>query len=70
MPRANICKWYDVCPLKRFYGEGRLDKRWIEKYCRGDFLECRRYKMEESGLYHPDNMMPDGSIDERLRENA
>jgi len=24
--------------------------------------------MEESGKYHPDNMLPDGSIDENLKE--
>ena len=66
MGRGNICKWYDVCPLKRFYEEGRLDKRWVEDYCKGDSSKCVRYKMEEAGIYHPDNMMPDGAMDDRL----
>jgi len=66
MGSGRICKWYDVCPLKRFYEEGRLDKRWVEDYCKGDYSKCVRYKMEEAGTYHPDNMMPDGAIDERL----
>jgi len=69
MKHNNICKWYDVCPLKKFYEEGTLDKRWVENYCWGDYLRCERYKMEEEGLYHADNMMPDGTIDERLKSN-
>jgi len=64
------CKWYPVCPMKRYYEEGRLDKRWIELYCRGDWGNCVRYRMEESGEPHPDWMLPDGSVDERLREGG
>ncbi len=60
------CKWFSVCPLKSFYEEGSLDERWIRDYCRGDFKKCVRYQMEESGKPHPDNMMPDGSINKEL----
>jgi hypothetical protein len=66
MKPGNICKWFSVCPLKRFLEQGRLDKRWVESYCRGNYRVCVRYKMEEKGEYHPDNMMPDGTIDSRL----
>ncbi|RLG20892.1 uracil-DNA glycosylase [Candidatus Micrarchaeota archaeon] len=62
-----LCKWYSVCPMKRFYEEGKIDKHWIEDYCFGDFRKCKRYQMEEKGEYHPDNMLPDGSIDESLK---
>ncbi len=62
------CKWYPVCPLKRFYEEGQLSEDWIDLYCKGDWEICIRYKMEESGEPHPDWMLPDGSIDKRLRE--
>ena len=62
----DTCKWYEVCPLKRFYERGFLDKGWVENYCRGDYLKCARYRMEEEGSYHPDNMMPDGTIDNGL----
>ena len=65
MRHKETCKWYDVCPLKLFYEEGRLDKRWIEDYCLGDYSKCVRYKMEEKGLRHADNMMPDGTIDKK-----
>ncbi len=62
----KACVWFNVCPLKRFYENGKLDKKWIESYCLGDNSRCIRKKMEEEGKYHPDNMLPDGTIDERL----
>ncbi|MCK4463659.1 MAG: uracil-DNA glycosylase [Candidatus Omnitrophica bacterium] len=67
MNHKETCKWFNVCPLKRFYEQGKLDRKWIENYCQGDYSKCVRYKMEEEGSYHPDNMMPDGTIDERLK---
>ncbi|MBL7130670.1 MAG: uracil-DNA glycosylase [Candidatus Omnitrophica bacterium] len=66
MSRKEACKWFDACPLKRFYEQGKLDKKWIEDYCWGDYPKCARYKMEKEGTYHADNMMPDGIIDQRL----
>lgn len=66
MGYKNICKWYDVCPLKRFYERNILNKKWVNDYCWGDYLKCARYKMEDKGTYHPDNMLPDGTIDENL----
>ena len=61
------CKWYCCCPVRRFTEEGKLEKRWVEEYCLGDrWKECVRYRMEENGEYHPDNMLPDGSIREGL----
>ncbi|RLF28194.1 MAG: uracil-DNA glycosylase [Thermoplasmata archaeon] len=63
---STECKWYEVCPMKRFYDAGRLNKKWVELYCRGDWESCRRYQLEERGIPHPDNMLPDGSIDELL----
>ena len=64
----NDCKWYPSCPMKRFYEEGRLDRKWVELYCKGDWESCIRYQMEENGKVHPDRMLPDGTIDERLRK--
>jgi len=62
MNSKDICKWYDMCPLKRFYERKALDKQWIENYCWSGYSNCVRYKMEENGVYHPDNMLPDGTI--------
>jgi len=66
MKAHNQCKWYDVCPMKIFYEKGAIQRKWVEDYCFGDNSKCKRYEMEEKGLYHPDNMMPDGSIDHGL----
>jgi hypothetical protein len=60
------CKWYPVCPMKWFYEQGKLDEKWINNYCKGDWSSCVRYIMEEKGQYHPDNMLPDGTIDKNL----
>lgn len=62
------CKWYPVCPMKRFYETGMLDEKWVELYCKGDWESCIRYQMEEKGEQHPDWMLPDGSIDEKLKK--
>jgi DNA polymerase len=58
----KTCKWHNCCPMKRFYELGKLEKKWIELYCKGDWQTCVRYQMEEQNQYHPDNMLPDGSI--------
>ena len=62
------CKWYPSCPMKRFYEEGILNRKWVELYCKGDWKSCTRYQMEENGKTHPDWMLPDGSIDEGLHK--
>lgn len=63
----NECKWFPVCPMKRFYESGWLEKKWIALYCQGDWHNCIRYQMEAKGEYHPDWMLPDGSFDEQLK---
>ncbi|PIU64991.1 MAG: uracil-DNA glycosylase [Armatimonadetes bacterium CG07_land_8_20_14_0_80_40_9] len=63
----NECKWFQVCPMKIFYEQKRLDKRWIELYCKGDWKSCVRYNMEERGEPHSDYMLPDGTIDKKLK---
>jgi uracil-DNA glycosylase family 4 len=62
------CRWYALCPMKRFYEAGRLDRRWIELYCMGDWQDCIRYHMAEKGQFHFDWMLPDGSLDENLKD--
>ncbi|MEA3255499.1 MAG: uracil-DNA glycosylase [Candidatus Altiarchaeota archaeon] len=63
----KVCRWYVVCPIKRFCEEGKLDWMWVETYCKGDYRSCVRYEMEEAGKPHPNNMLPDGSIRESLK---
>jgi len=54
--------------MKRYFETGKLKRIWIDKYCWGNWNICVRYKLEEGGKYHPDWMLPDGSINEELRE--
>jgi DNA polymerase len=61
------CKWYTVCPMKRFFEKGRIEKHWVKDYCHDKWEECVRYKLEEEGKYHPDWMLPDGSLKEELK---
>jgi len=64
---SKTCKWFEICPLKRFYEEDKLEKKWIENYCKGNYKSCLRYKMEEKAIPHPDNMLPNGKIREDLK---
>lgn len=64
---SSDCKWYSICPMKRYFEHGQLERKWIELYCKGDWEDCIRYQKEEKGVYHPDWMLPDGSINESLR---
>jgi len=52
--------------MKYFYEKGKLDKKWIENYCYGNWQDCVRFHKEENGIYHPDNMLPNGEVDEEL----
>jgi len=67
MKSKNICRWYYICPMKRYFEEGKLNKKWIDEYCWGNYQQCIRRKMEEEGKYHPDNMLPDGTINKKLK---
>lgn|GEM_PF-153722 len=58
---ARPCKWFPLCPMRRFYEQGKLNPFWVEYYCQGDWQSCIRYQMEERGEYHADTMLPDGS---------
>ena len=60
---SKDCKWYQVCPMKRYYEEGKLDRKWVELYCKGDWRICIRYKMEMNGEWHVDWMLPDGTLE-------
>lgn len=64
---SHECEWFAVCPMKRFHEQGRLDKDWVELYCKGDWDACVRYHKEKRGEYHPDWMLPDGTLEETLK---
>lgn len=65
--KKEVCKWYEVCPMKRFYEAGKLDKKWVENYCFNNAKNCKRLEMTRKGMPHPDNMLPNGEIDKDLK---
>jgi len=67
--KIKPCKWFYSCPIVDFTNQGKLDRYWIENYCLISNKNCVRYKMEEEETYHPDNMMPDGTIDYSLESS-
>ncbi len=64
--KKSECKWFPVCPMKYYNDRGMIDPKYVRLYCMGDWESCIRYQKEEAGIYHPDNMLPDGVIDESL----
>lgn len=64
----QYCKWFYVCPMKKYFEEGKLNEKWIETYCHGGWTNCVRYEMEEKGDPHPDWMLPDGDLDKNLKD--
>jgi len=63
------CKWCNVCPLRKFERAGKLPDYWRENYCltENNWKNCKRYQMEEDSQPHPDNMLPDGKMDDSLK---
>jgi hypothetical protein len=62
----KVCKWYSVCPIRLYYEQGKLDRKWVDEYCMGDWEICVRYQLEERQESHPDYMLPDGEIRKEL----
>ena len=65
-PSNKICKWYNCCPIKFYTDDKKLDPYWVNNYCLVGNKNCIRYQKEEAGEFHPDNLLPDGSIDSSL----
>jgi len=59
---SHECKWFFCCPMRRFYNQDKLERKWIELFCKGDWESCIRFQKEENGEFHEDNMLPDGSF--------
>jgi hypothetical protein len=64
--KNQVCIWYSVCPIRRFYESGKLEEYWVKTYCLVGNPDCVRKQMEAKGIPHPDNMLPDGTIRKEL----
>ena len=69
MEKRRICRWYnETSGMKRAYDAGLLDRKWIEDYCWKGGEGCvRKRRFEEEGYVSPDYVLPDGTVDERLK---
>ncbi len=65
---TQTCRWFYLCPIKNFYDTGKLSKEWIDQYCKGNWEACIRFQKEKHFIPHPDNMLPDGNIDQNLTD--
>jgi hypothetical protein len=54
--------------MRHYALQGKIDIAWIQEYCKGDWEKCVRYKLHKSGSPAPDWMLPDGSLDKKLRD--
>lgn len=66
----NICKWYnETSGMKRAYDKDLLKESWIAKYCLNGGNDCiRKKRFEEEGYISPDYVLPDGTIDGKLKD--
>ena len=66
----KTCRWYDeTSGMKRAYDQGKLDGRWIKQYCLNDGIDCvRKRRFETEGVVSPDYILPDGTVDESLKQ--
>ena len=65
----KVCRWYNgTSDMKRAYDAGKLEKRWIDDYCLADGKGCvRKRRFENEGYASPDYVLPDGTVDEKLK---
>ena len=67
---SSRCRWYDrTSGMKRAYDNGLLDRKWIDEYCLNRGRGCvRKNRFENEGYVSPDYVLPDGTVDEKIRE--
>jgi len=66
----NACRWYDgTSGMKTAYDAGMLDKKWIDEYYMNEGKGClRKKRFEEEGYVSPDYVLPNGTVDEKLKK--
>ena len=63
-PWNRDCKWFYVCPMKRYFEGEKLDNKLFDSYCRGEWANCMRYEMEEkAGVKIRDSLIRKALID-------
>jgi hypothetical protein len=57
-----LCKHYNICPLRQYEKDEKINSLWREKYCLNKFIECKRFQKTEKGIPHSNYMLPDGTV--------
>jgi len=70
--KRRLCQWYNgTSAIKRAYDAGKIDKSWVQNYCWNRGKRCiRKERFEQEGYISPDYLMPDGSINEKLKKEV
>ena len=58
---AFICPYFAACPIFESASIDESLAAYINQYCKGDFDECARKRLKESGQPVPPALLPDGS---------
>jgi len=62
MKKSNHCRWIAICPLRSFEKKGILDLAWKNIYCESNWEKCMRYQNVARGKHSSDQLLPDGSF--------
>ena len=62
-----VCPLIRKCVLRKFERIGRLSLKWEKDYCECVFWTCKRYHKLSMSVPVPNNMLPDGTIDKKLK---
>jgi len=65
----KLCRWYDeTSAIKNAYDERKIAKQRVENYCWNGGKSCvRKKRFQQEGYASPGHLMPDGSIDQKLK---
>ncbi len=67
---GKTCRRYnETSGMKRACDKGLLDRSWIDKYWLNGGKNCvRRRRFETEGYVSPDYVLPDGTVDRKLKK--
>ena len=64
---SDSCSNYHECPIVKAYEQGKIDSEWINMYCHDRWKDCEIFQLEDLSDYSYEFVLPDGSVEERLR---
>lgn len=67
---AGVCRWYaGTSGMKRAFDAAKLDEQWTRDDCLKGGTGCiRKKRFKQEGYVSTDYVLPDGTVDEALKE--